>query len=271
MTEKAKPDFESGKYLFKFCTFNTNSLQILVNNTLYFSSPGNLNDPLDCRFKVKIHNPENFTQKTKEMFKESWVYDERIKCELRNWNLFHGHINDQEDFFRFLIKYLQNLYSGICCFSQIIEDNLLWSHYANEARGMCFVFDKEELLKSIGKNNNGKLYLLRKDAIKYKGVGSAGIKLYKNGNIKYSMNHLFTKTRHWRNEKEYRIISVIKEDNRFFPMSPLEFNRHKVFDEGSLKYVIVGERMPKAHRDLIINICKSKFPTIEVLQHKFDF
>ncbi len=269
MTEKAKPDFESGKYLFKFCTFNTNSLQILVNNTLYFSSPRNLNDPLDCRFKVKINKPENFTNETKKMIKESWFYNDELKYKMKE--LYGASTEKKEEFLRYLIEYLQNIYSGICCFSLTAENNLLWSHYADEAKGMCFVFDKDKLLESIRESNNSKQDLLKDGKIKYRGVRSAKVKLYKRGDIIYSTDHFFAKTSHWREEEEYRIISQIKEDNRFFPMKPLEFNRYRLFDKKSLKYIFVGERMPKTHRDLIENICKNNFQTIKVLPHKFNF
>ncbi|MBN2881807.1 DUF2971 domain-containing protein [Candidatus Woesearchaeota archaeon] len=263
-------DLESGKYLFKFCCFNTNSLQILINNTLYFSSPQTLNDPLDSRFKVEINNPKNFSEETRKMIRESWFYNDEISYKLKDANLLLADIDHQKSFFSFLIGYLQDVYSGICCFSQKIEDNLLWAHYADEARGLCFVFDKEKLFNSIAKNINRKLYLLRKDSIDYRGVGSANITLLENGEIEYTTKHLFSKTNHWSHEKEYRVICEIKEGNKFFPLAPVEFNRFKIFDEECLKYVVLGERMRREHAEMVMNICKSRSVEIEVLQHTFN-
>ena len=67
--EEEKVDYKeklnSGKYIFKFFRFDINALQILANDTLYFSSSNKLNDPLDSRFKLKVINPNNFSKKQK--------------------------------------------------------------------------------------------------------------------------------------------------------------------------------------------------------------
>ena len=53
-------ELESGKYLFKYCKFDVNALQIIINKTLYFNTPNNLNDPLDSRFILDIKKTGEF-------------------------------------------------------------------------------------------------------------------------------------------------------------------------------------------------------------------
>lgn len=145
MTEELKKideELQSGKYLFKYCKFDVNALQIIINKTLYFSSPDKLNDPLDSKFILNIKNPNNYSKVTKNIIKESLsVNNPRINWELSDVSLEMGNKESQEKLFKEFFTHLQNTESGICCFSRTHSNHLLWSHYADGDKGFCFAFD----------------------------------------------------------------------------------------------------------------------------------
>ncbi len=263
-------ELSTGKYLFKFCRFNVNALQIILNNTIYFASPNKLNDPLDSKFKLNLINTNYFSEKTKEKIRFSgWHLDEEINLLLKDAGLISGDKKKQEILFEKLFDYIQNTYTGICSFSSVYEDNLLWSHYADVARGLCFVFDKEILINSINENKEYRNINISHYPVSYRGVKKLKIVLNRNGNLSYYWNHLFSKTKHWKYEKEFRIM--LEQEQRI----PLSFSVNKFkpnlnFSGECLKYIILGERMSKEHRDMLFNLRNNNVIKAEILEHKFD-
>jgi hypothetical protein len=227
-------EIESGNFLFKFCRFNTNALQILINNTLYFSAPNNLNDPLDSRFSLKIANPLNFSSKTRESILNSRFFlSEEIIHLVKDIGSDLGRPSSQEKLFNEYFKHLQNTYFGICCFSMLYKEHLLWTHYTDETKGLCFVFDKDLLIDSIRKNIPRKYELIHRP-LTYRGVKKLEVTLYRDGRIRQTINHLFSKTKHWRYEKEYRFV-LTQDPRKFGDIVPERFDPYLVFDENCLK------------------------------------
>lgn len=265
-------EFKSGKYLFKFCKFNVFTIQTLVNKTLYFSSPDKLNDPLDCRFKLKIKNPNNFSNKTQEIIKYSgWFLNEELDFFLnKDANLRIGDEKRQVEFLHKFLTYVQNSYIGICSFSTVFSNNLLWSHYSDEARGLCLVFDKQKLIESIKENSKNLNVKITPKRISYGGIKNIEIQLYKNGNLGYSIEHLFSKTKQWNYEKEFRIIVEQKPNHSLF--SPInKLNPFIDFSEESLSYIVLGERIFDSNRSIIVNLKEERLVKSEILEHKFDY
>lgn len=270
--EKSEIDkeLESGKYLFKYCKFDVNALQIIINKTLYFSSPDKLNDPLDAQFDLKIKNPKHFSEETREIIRESTSdLSEEIRMVLRGLHPKSVNLPSQEKLFKEYFTYIQNTFSGICCFSQTHSDNLLWTHYADQARGICFVFDKEKLHESFKKYLIGSNYRMKHHNVTYKGVKRLDLRIYKNGEFDYTSAHLFSKTSHWRYEKEYRFV-LEKYKKTLFKLTTNRFYPFLDFDTDCLKYVIAGQRMPNEHYLMLIRLKDETSFNPEILQHKFD-
>lgn len=249
-----KKELETGKYLFKYCSFNTNTLQIIINNHLHFAFPHKLNDPLDSKFKIKISNPQNFSNKTINEIKGSRiVLNDKISLLLKDVNLQLGDKEKQKELLFEYFSFIQNNFFGLCCFSKTYENNLMWSHYTNEAKGLCLVFDKALLLKSTEDYINNNHYHLINENVTYRGIKNLNVTLLKNGKIKYSLNHFFSKTKHWKYEEEYRMV-LAQKTRTAFDFNPILFYPFVKFDKNSLKYVIIGERMSSEHQSLIKNV-----------------
>lgn len=261
-------ELESGKYLFKYCKFDINALQIIINKTLYFSSPDKLNDPLDSNFELKIENPENFTDRTRDYIKHSgFPINEKVKYMLRDYSLLQGNFAKQKALLTEYCYDMQNKYLGICSFSiKASDQNLMWSHYTNEAKGLCLVFDRELLAQSL-MNNKLKNYRMYKHHVSYDGIKPLGVEIKKEGELLTSFDYLFSKTKHWKGEDEYRIIL---EKHVTDGLNPNEFNPFLEFNDDCLSFIILGQRMLTEHFAILDNLKKQKVFKAELLKHKFD-
>ncbi len=109
--------------LFKFSVINKNKYLTgcLENGTIYFAHPTRLNDPFDCRVDIKKaadHAVSNLSGKKKQNLSNLL----NLKGLLDRVQRDTGNV-------------------GICSFSLILEDTLLWSHYADEHRGLCLMYE----------------------------------------------------------------------------------------------------------------------------------
>lgn len=111
----------------------------LENNYIYFANRTQLNDPYDC-FPGMIQTTDNISSletylKTIKRFKERSRKERRNaeKSLLKNGELFHI-IEKQKN------QTLDKI--GIASFSVQPVNLMLWSHYANNHKGICLQFDK---------------------------------------------------------------------------------------------------------------------------------
>lgn len=267
-------ELESGKYLFKYCKFDVNALQIITNNTLYFSSANNLNDPLDSNFELEIKNPLNFSEITKNIIRDSLLVQNRsINYLLKKHELKMGDISSQKELFRAFFSHIQNTESGICCFSRTINNHLMWSHYADGDKGLCLVFDKGKLDESFErrlKSQKIKRYRMVHRHITYGKIPVLNILLYKRGGFSYSERHLFSKVADWKYEKEYRFVLQLNT-NKFFIDDISSFNPFFEFEKDCLRFIIVGSRMPQEHRNMIKNIAAANSFGDRLLERNLSF
>ena len=200
-----------------------------------------------------LKKPENFSGVTKEIMEESmFIQNSEIKWLLKE-QLLKGNLEKQKELFEKFFTHIQNTESGICCFSGTHSNHLLWSHYADGDKGLCLVFDETKLHESLEKNlksQKRKKYRIVHGHINYRKIPKLNITLYKNGEIGYSEFHLFSKVADWKYEKEYRFVLKLNL-KRLSIQDTSPFNPFLGFDEGCLKYIIVGSRMPEEQRDIV--------------------
>ncbi len=112
------------KTLYKYRAINAHTLALLVNREVYFASPDKLNDPYDCQVSViaaidaaiaqtRDRISHNVTEKLERLKKLSAVLTKL-----------------EEDTRRV----------GVLSLSEDNLNVLMWSHYADEHRGLCIGF-----------------------------------------------------------------------------------------------------------------------------------
>jgi hypothetical protein len=146
MEEKGVSDSEQGRplSLFRYQAVNPYTLSGLSSTSLYFSSPVEYNDPYDSRVAdISQMEDEGALRKFVERYSAEHLYDQSTigmdlmtsigksgepLCKGAELALQHE---------REIV--LQQL--RICCFSELKNDMVLWSHYGDQHRGMCLEFD----------------------------------------------------------------------------------------------------------------------------------
>jgi len=181
----------NGKHLYHFTRAET-ALLILQSHQLRFSSPLKTNDP-----------QENKTYGSWQIFDE---FDSFKQIELKK--VFKSHLAKNCRMLCFTGDYID-------CETQIptagYKSPTMWAHYANKYAGVCLVFNKEELLKTVQGLDCFKENVLYKSELhfpqvslkKYQELGEKAIADYCKNNYK---ELLYTKHYHWSSENEYRLL-----------------------------------------------------------------
>jgi hypothetical protein len=181
----------------------------LFNDTIYFSSPTYFNDPFDCGLDL------NFKKKSREYIRKHLI--QILSDQIPNLN------GDQEkkaknfideNFEEFSPENIeirnslrQNLNdfisrTGVCCFAEIKDNILMWSHYANYHKGFCIEFNYKKLEDALilfNRENNVITYMSR---VIYK-KNYPRLSGYNNEDM---VDSLFIKSSNWKYEKEWRVI-----------------------------------------------------------------
>ncbi len=208
--------------LYKFRKIDKRMIESLVNQSLYFAKPDTLNDPFDCHIYIKT---------ALERASRSATGDRK--------NLLSSFL-DNPKFFETWHSTLDNL--GVCCFSRENRNTLLWSHYADEHRGVCLKYKFRAsyfLTEEFHLTTMGNVEYLAEPLTGW--LKSAPIDMEEFVKELVHMC-LKTKSRAWEYEQEARI---------FRP-------RHGVFNfkKPFLNRVCFGLRTPQADIDLIANLAR---------------
>jgi hypothetical protein len=123
---------------------------------------------------------------------------------------------------------------GLLCFSEVWNNPVMWSHYADRHTGLCFGFE-------IPEEHIGKVLYSRKRLVANLEKLSNPSNLTEEDARKF----LFTKYAHWRYEKEYRSFVTLDDKN---PETGLYFANFS--DQLKLKNVIVGARSEFSRSDI---------------------
>ena len=132
------------KFLYKFEKINVQVLRNLKNAQLFFNTPSSFNDPFDCAvIEASVMLKESdyiniFNMKLKEDYHLSGAKISRFSDIPQNFraNLLKGIQNALKK------QEKKALFErGCTCFSERKDHILMWSHYADNHRGLCFEFN----------------------------------------------------------------------------------------------------------------------------------
>lgn len=112
------------KQLFKYRTFNDNSIQCLRDDVVWVSDPKNFNDP----FEYTFHLEPDLSYKATRL---------RNKSATRS-----NYLEKQKE----LIENLKRVFliGGILSLSESNAVSLMWSHYADSHKGFCVGYERRE-------------------------------------------------------------------------------------------------------------------------------
>lgn len=233
------------KSLFKYESVNTYSLGNLKNAKIYFNRPIDFNDPFDCSV---IKESINYTDADVLVMYNQYIKDKNLsKKQISSYSEIPQHFitaikssintvsNSSEN---------EHLYNkGCSCFSEIYDDILMWSHYANGHRGYCLEFDTSfepfnKAISVIYDNHYPKwnpLELINSDD---------------EDPDNKAMIPLRYKFEHWKHEREWRIFHI--EPRKLFG-----------YDVKALKSIYFGLAIDEAHLEIICLVLLGQNPEIK--------
>ncbi|MCG9720391.1 DUF2971 domain-containing protein [Shewanella sp. Isolate7] len=177
------------KSLFKYKPLNQYTLDIIANNRIYYPKPESFNDPFDtqCSFK----NSSAIVQ-SKDLNKIKKAFPNEVSNEILAYT--RKDLTAEIDSFKDEIKDF-----GILSLAEDEKDILMWSHYADDHKGVCIELERTD------SNELGDPKATRKVAYT-KSYPSMNVKslLSKDGHDNSLMRVLYTKSEHWSYEREWR-------------------------------------------------------------------
>ena len=224
-------------HLYKYYSYNSNSLSVLINKKVWFSKPASLNDPFDLGIDFINNIDSNDFRYMIETCKNQPCISSERKQELDKIGKIESISPDQvalseswEEANNKLRNDLRN--SGVFCMSELNNNILMWSHYADCHKGFCveFIRNQNNLLGDLNVTN----------PVTYSCSFPSPSPFSDEGRNSFFDDLFLTKSKDWAYEKEWRLIN---EEGDI----PLPF-------QGYISAIIFGLKMSSRHKKTIRNI-----------------
>jgi len=226
--------------LYKYRPINLHTLRIISHSQLYFPLSNEFNDPFDSKIipDLKFNNEEELEKFLRDVtsanpdvdsqsLKERWYSIELEKFRASMHNDVH--------------KFIQTL--RLCCLSEKSDSTMMFSHYANGHRGICFEFmvkddDFFDVLRPV-------IYptvfptINPSEMCPYKPISKE--RLWMVLEVQF-----LSKSPDWSYEKEWRILKADAESATYS------------FSEDALTAIIFGCKTTKEDKELIRAINQSR-------------
>jgi hypothetical protein len=236
--------------LYKYRPINSWTIKGLSEKTIHFTCPNDYNDPFDCRINLLIDGTD-----------EEWEsYRQRMGITAEELNLYKSAriitAENSGTYFREIQRHtLLNI--RISCFSEVPDNILMWSHYADSHKGICLMFETIKF-------DTIQFMVFNKEDLEYKTSNlppdhSGIIKIRYADKLPQAYNHLeynkdkiapflLTKSTDWDYEKEWRMLlpkeALTTEDPRYL--------------ENQLKGVIFGLSCTEENKTVVKEALKGQ-------------
>lgn len=267
--------------IYKYKKWDKNTIEMIVNNELFFSNPDIFNDPFDS----KCHNIfaqgskaewENLAKRISKLYKlpkdkEKTVYNNTIEV----YNSCEGNTKNNKEANDFMIQQME-INPFIFSASKTATENLLWGHYAQAHQGICLGFATRKLTKhsqtlkvaeSIQWQKNIQYNEIPFIDVKYNRISDTNNNFLEYNLISDSANYEKTieqitiKHENWKYEQETR--SLLSEKNiHDFKNKIIENQEKKIgfkiqFDRTTLKEIIFGLECSDPTRKDVVKILRN--------------
>ena len=182
------------QYIYKYVSINKYLYESLIRGELWFSSPHAFNDPFDSCLPIN-YSIESYKRTIGHELDAEYYKKEQQK--IVRPMVFNNELEE-----------LRNK-MGVCCFSSVNDNLIMWSHYADHHKGLVLKFDVAILEK----------YFTIIKKVRY--TDKIDTVDYDESPEKIIKKLLSQKSTHWKTEKEIRII-VQEKGNYRFPQEALK-------------------------------------------------
>lgn len=194
-------------------SFGVNSLKILSNSEVYYSDPKHFNDPLDCKPTIRVDVERKAVENLCYQMLKQANGEESAKSVISNIHYlstkYGNYRKDKkvEDYYIRMLanKIRENINSemqtlGVLSLARHFNCPLMWSHYADDHKGICIEYD-------ITKSVNGPPIAVNYDSPR--GICVSDLidwKLSKSSKAKEKIEgiYFYAKAPQWEYEEEWR-------------------------------------------------------------------
>lgn len=249
------------RFLYRYSSFHpdsTSSIEkakdILHSCRLWLASPDDFNDPFDSKVHIlqesdSTRRRQKISQLVKTFQPELTWKRRRIEVEKLMLRDTHSWQKQAEAAIRSEIRSV-----GVSCFTSDPKNLLMWSHYADSHKGICYQFEMAGDLNVLSRTIPVQ-YTNRYPDINFF--------TYKPQEI---IDILLSKFDAWQYEKEIRLIA------------PQGARKYLQYSPKALKGVIIGSQMPASAIDILCDTIKQRsklgLPSISIYtaeQHTSDY
>ena len=226
--------------LYKYRACDTYSLNALKNRTGWFAKPTSFNDPFDCAISVSEERCEESVQVAIDLALKhaGKTRDDLLPEQLK------VKPEDREIYLKcrqLVSDSLQDI--GVFCLSEVCDDILMWSHYADKHGGFCVEYERAP------ENNLGYMAEPVQYQPQYPKLAFHDIAGPTPG---ASIDVLWlTKSDHWSYEREWRILQ--KPGDKEYQL------------DSEVTSVIFGMRMLESEKSMIRHLLRD-YPRIKFKQ-----
>lgn len=268
------------KRIYRYQKFSTWTIESLVHDHLHFADPNSFNDPFDCQPVVKsdsdietlrlilaklinrrIEAESTASLKAAQVQgKKASKYSKRLGEQAAKSKLqelaYHSNNPDYECGLyeaecRLLTSEIQGELlkrydRGVCCFSTIFDNPLLWSHYGDQHRGLCMGYNLDRspmpILRRVEYGGSRE--------VKASLIAKALLNDDQSAKELLDRDVLQRKASMWRYEREWRLFG-----NKGVQNSVL-----------ALKNITFGLRCPKAIKHSVIAALENRDDSVEFFE-----
>lgn len=251
---------DNGKfYKYRSCKNIDFIEEIISENKIWAASPLDFNDPFDCiPFMDAGKNNRDFIKWAKQAIDKRLPRPERclfFKEIKKKMNKSPNHLID-------CWRTLMGEY-GVVSFASEFDNLLMWSHYADDHKGVCIEFSLADVreIEGLGVVGAVEYNQDRPTMSLFSEIVLQIISSDDNSEHLYSLlkQALFTKYEGWAYEKEWRWIKRI--DNG---------NRHIILPQGCISRIIMGVSSSQQDKTKIRDLIKANKLAIPVVDTVFD-
>lgn len=246
------------QYLYKYTPHDTEyKYEIITKSQLWFSKVENFNDPIDSKLDYRQqYTSDEILQYWKNFLKNKPEHPQTIEEILHNWGNNSSFVKQQNRVYS-----QQKSQMGVVCFSANPKNILMWSHYANNHKGIVYEFKPN--LFSTSQTSSFQAFPYKVDYPcnrSYELLSYTKIGQEKNDQF---TKELTTKAIDWAYEEEYRMIDLANSGN-------------KKFNILSLNSIIFGVKTTNDEIDVIKCLCKKyglnhiKFKKAKFINGRFE-
>jgi hypothetical protein len=252
--------------LYKYYEVNDFIPKILSGESLKFSCPFDFNDPFESRSCYQIDNTKEGKRYIREAVSRRHKNPSKKIAETQRLIKRFSTPQPLEDDIAVesIVRQV-----GICCFSELRDSILMWSHYAKEHKGICIGFDTS---KSFFRFAWEVIYQEEFPVVRRP----------TDSNEDVLAKTLLTKASCWSYEKEWRIarrtLTNAERSHRLLNRNYSEEDRRLVenengpgyysFPKESITEVYLGARMEKADRDRVVQGVRDAGLDIQIFEAK---